>query len=336
MQKNLNNRQPPGEFDPHTLASLCTNLAMIGADDARVRAVAKEHFCAHRLREDHAAALQVINNQRAILIERIETSRQAERELDPLVTVASNEEVCRPHWIKRVAGTVMGVVGIGMLMPIPIVVASGMAESDAISMVFDQPLLGVLYGIGPVGGAISIHALREAFESRSARKLFDLVLYSTAIAATGTWAMLFGPTFLEDAASGFGAAAESQASLSRFYTAQLLLEFTTGATCIAAAMSTLGAASNPVSKPNPERVAMSDLIDGDLSQAQKLANQADEIASNDENYETACRDFQERCVVHVEAAAKLLATHAAADAKTAISVVRETLINSIKTGDNDA
>lgn len=326
----------PGGLDARSVAVLCTDLAFVDAPDDRVREVMGAHFRTHVPEIKSDAERETIALARNSVRARIASNQRADRALEPLITVASNTEVCEPHWVKKVAGKGLGIVGITMLLPIPVVVAAGMAESDAIAMVADEPLTGLLYGIAPIGAALSVHGLKECFRSNSVRKAFDLLIYGGALASAGAWAMLFGPTFLADAASGFGAAAESEAVLSTWYTAQLAMEFFGGAACLTAAVNLLTVASSPVSTPNPSKNALQEAIAADTAEDRALAAREDALAPNEGAYDAACSAFETRCVVHVESARKLLAMQAATDANTALAAVRNTLITTIKEGEQYA
>lgn len=336
MKDTLETGPSSGGLAPKTVALLCANFAFVQADEAKIRQVMGAHFRAHVPQIEHGLERDAIARERKALRARIMAKQQAERALEPVIIVVSNEEVCEPHWIKRLAGRGLGLFGVAMLIPIPIVVAAGMAESDAISMVTEKPLMGLLYGIAPVGAAMSIHGLKECFRSKRVRQLFDLTIYGGALMAAGAWATLFGPTFLADAASGFGAAAESDASLATWYTAQLAMEFLGGAACLNAASHLLTSAHAIVSQPNKAVTDLHEAVDADLAKDRTLAAREDDITPTEGTYEAACDAFEARCLLHVETARKLLAAQAAVDANAALATVRETMITTITEGETNA
>ncbi|MEO1724235.1 MAG: hypothetical protein AAFR84_17755 [Pseudomonadota bacterium] len=160
-----------------------------------------------------------------------------------------------------------------------------------------------------------------------------MLLNTAAITVAGYWATLIGPTFLADPASGFGAAAESSASLTVWYGAQLLVELTAGAAALNAAADLLMKGAKPVSVPNPAKAAAENLVEIDFAEDRALADEIDALAATEGAYDAACAAFQDRCVLHVEAARKLLQTETAARSQAALAAVHNTLSTMMTKGD---
>ncbi len=191
----------------------------------------------------------------------------------------------------------------------------------------------VSYGIAPVAGGLALHELRNCLTSDRFRRVFDVAIYGGAAISLGYWAHLFGPTFLENAAGGFGAAAKTGASLSDFYMAQLILEFTSGAAAITAASSLLTSGAKTVTVSNEARDVLGDGIDEMRIRDREIAARLDELNAQDAVYADALVEFQDRAVLHVEAAKKLLAAKAATEVERALAEVRDALMTSITRGD---
>lgn len=326
------NAPPGGGLNTQIVARLYANLAFVDADDDRVREVMGSHFKAYAVRTDTEQMRAALVAERAALQRQIRADEAAHRGMAPTVTTLSSEPIAKPHWFKRLSGGVLGLVGVAALAPIPFVVASGIYESDAIEAVVEWPAAGLLYGIAPLAGGLALHELRNCFTSDRLRRVFDIAIYSSAVLSLGYWAQLFGPTFLENAGGSFGAAAKAGASLSDFYMAQLILEFTSGAAAITAASSLLTSGAKTVTVSNEARDVLGDGISELRIRDRDLATRLDELNAQDAVYADALTEFQDRAVLHVEAAKKLLAAKAATEVERALAEVRDALMTSITTG----
>ncbi|MEM7296111.1 MAG: hypothetical protein AAF330_05715 [Pseudomonadota bacterium] len=322
---------PLGGLDMRTVAALVTDLAFVAATEDRIRPIAGAYYRAQVPRVEKTAEKAALEMSLAAAKKRLHGLLASAESTAPLITVMSSEELCKPNWLQRLAGRGLLVLGVGMLTAIPALVATALYQSGMLEMVLEIPATGALYGLGPLGGAVAIHAMKDALAETRWRRVFNIALYGGALAAVGYWTTLIGPTFLEDSASGFGAATEAAASLSDWYNAQLIVELLGGAACLSAAGSMLSQSAKPISVPNPARTELDRAIAAEQQRVDDLAIKTDALSVHDGAYEAAAAAFEDRCVLHVEAATKLLATQAAADAHTALAQVRAALFDMLNT-----
>ncbi|MEL6479025.1 MAG: hypothetical protein AAFR17_16985 [Pseudomonadota bacterium] len=331
MKDTLYEGPPTGGLDMQTVAALVTDLAFVAASEERVRAVTGAHYRAHVPRLEHASERAAIEISLAAAKQRLQGHLTSINEVAPLITVMSSEEVCPPNRLRQITGQALAFLGVGMLTAIPLLVATALYQSGMLELVLDWPVIGLLYGLGPLGAAVAIHALRECLEGRRLVRVFDGLVYGGAVISVGYWATLIGPTFLADSAAGFGAAVETSRALSDWYGAQLIVELLGGAACLNAAGDLLTQGAKPVSVPNPARTALQETVSDHEAALAALAAKADALSVHDGAYDAAVAAFEDRCVLHVEAATKLLAAQAGADAQTALASVRATIFNTLTT-----
>ncbi|MEO1721960.1 MAG: hypothetical protein AAFR84_06120 [Pseudomonadota bacterium] len=331
--KDVINSPPEAGVDPRIAAGLVVDLAMAGASEEQAHETAGNLYRSSVPRTDCTASLPAHVRHHKMVLGRLGRNTAAAQAIEPLITVASAETVCRPSGLKRLAGWALLLIAVVMLVPVPFIVASAIYQSGQLALVEDYPMIALVYGIGPLGAAIAVHGMKEAIRSARLRRAFDLLLNVSAVLAAGYWASLVGDTFLADPASGFGAAAESAATLTEWYGAQLLVELTAGAAALNAASELLMTGAKPVSVPNPAKAAAEALVEADHAEDRALAEEIDALTATEGVYDRACAAFQERCVLQVAAARALIDRETAASNQTALASARATILKTMTGGD---
>lgn len=331
--KDVINAPPGSGVDPRIEAGLVADLAIAGASEEQVRETAGNVYCSSVPRKDCTASRAALGRKHKTVLGRLGRNTAVAHAIEPLITVASAETVCRPSGLKRLAGWALLLFAVVMLVPVPFIVASAIYQSGQLALVEDYPVIALVYGIGPLGAAIAVHGVKEAIRSARLRKAFDFLLNAAAIGAACYWASPIGPTFLADLASGFGAAAESAVTLTEWYGAQLLVELTAGAAALNAATDLLMTGAKPVSVPNPAKAAAEALVEADHAEDRALAEEIDALTATEGVYDRACAAFEERCVLQVAAARALIDREAAASTQTALASVRAKILEEMTEGD---
>ena len=205
--------------------------ALAGADNAkeRIGEIAGNRFDAANscveasegLEEAHRYAA---SRERAHL-ERIYKERDAQPETH---AVASTEKVCKPCGWTGFSGW-LSVTSLGVLMiPVPVVVSMGIAQSFAFEAVADDWRLGIPFGLPVLGGILASSLLRQTL-THGARDAYDRIVSVGGLAALAGWAGSYAYTFLAplDMSGGFGGSGGG-GDLRIFYGAHLALEVAAG------------------------------------------------------------------------------------------------------------
>ncbi len=256
-----------------------------------------------------------------------------QRATDTLEVVVSNEYVAKPHWAYRVAGCFVGILGVGLLTPLPIIIGAGVTESLLIDKVLEEPAWALAYGFAPFGAVLAAHGLREGLKTDGAKRRFDLSIYGSTLAAFGAYAFNFGPTFLVDVLTNPEAAAEAQ-SLANFYGYHIALEVLGAASAYAASMHLLTFGAKRVSKRNEADVVLTEAIVQETETNIALAVQRDIVAAASDTYGSAQSAYQDHAVLTSEVAQKLLEAKSAGDSAQALAELRAAITASHR-GDKD-
>lgn len=244
-----------------------------------------------------------------------------QRGTDALEVVVSNEYIAKPHWAYRVAGCFVGLSGIGLLTPLPLIIGAGVTDSLLIDKVLEEPLWALAYGFAPFGAVLASHGFRDALKSDAWKRRFDLTVYAGTLAAFGAYAVNFGPTFLVDVLTSPEAASEAT-SLARFYGYHLLLEVSGAASAYAASMHLLTLGAKRVSKRNEADVQLAEAIAEETQANLALAYQRDVVAVGQDTYTSAQSAYQDHAILTAEVAQKLLDAKSAGDNAQALAELR--------------
>lgn len=308
------------------VAELQVEAGFIEAPEERVREIAAGLFRAANPRANHdheiaalALAAKEARQRKTGLLRHFHRS-------DALETVISSERVARPHWSLRAAGWVTGLLGVGLLIPVPLVVAAGVEDSLLIDRVIAEPAWALAYGFAPIGTVLAAHGIRDALAHDRARRWFDLAVYAGAIGSFAAWISKFGPTFLTDVLADPSAAAATAGSLSDFYQYHLGLEVFGAAAAYAVATHLLTSGARRFAKISEARTVLKPAIDAETETAMAVAYSQDRITAMPERYEAALTAYQDHCVLKVEVAKKLFAGKSAGENLKTFAALRAALL----------
>lgn len=153
-------------------------------------------------------------------------------------------------------------MGTTMLVPIPLVVSLGIAESYVFEAVSDDLRFGLPFGLPVLGGIVASGLLRHTL-SHGARDLYDRVVSVGSIVALAAWSGAYAYTFLAPVdLTGGNIAAELGFTDSRiYYLAHLGLEVTAGMGLAALAERGFAAGRKVVSIANETLDLLTDRAD---------------------------------------------------------------------------
>ncbi|MEM7530384.1 MAG: hypothetical protein AAF416_22545 [Pseudomonadota bacterium] len=317
------------------MTSALIEFAFIGAESTRHRGYSEARFRAENPEPRGLAERAALETQIAQSDGRLAGMRSERAQTDLTISVQSEENVCPPHPVRRIAGISLLALSAVLIGPMPFVVGAGIYESLAIERVVEEPLWALAYGVAPLGAVVGLHGLRDIVTSDLWRRIMGLGINLSAIAAFAHWAWLFGPTFLSDVTAGFDAFAEAGASLSEWYFAHLLLECMAGAATYLAGVDLLTANARTVTEPNPRVAVLDAMIAGEEVRRTTLAAALDDLDDARARYETASSASADLAETRVEAIAKMIATHASDSALKAYAEIRAALCPT-ETGEKDA
>ncbi len=248
---------------------------------------------------------------------------------DAFDTVISTEQVAKPHWAIRLSGLAIGAIGIGLMIPVPLVIGFGIHESLLIEKTVEFPWLATLYGFAPMAAPLAAHGLRDALKTDQSRRVFDLAVYTSTLVAFGAWAWAwawsFGPTFLVDVLADPSAAANA-GSLAEFYGFQLLLEVSAAASAYCAAMHLLTTGAKRVSAPSQARKLLAEAIEAEIQTGEEIAHKRDLLNVTSDSYGAAQSAYQDHALLKTEVAAKLFAAQSSRDSVEMLTELRAALI----------
>jgi len=244
-----------------------------------------------------------------------------QRATDTLEVVTSNAYIAKPHWAYRFAGGVVGLLGLGLMTPLPIIIGAGVTESLLIDKVLEEPLWALAYGFAPFGAVLATHGLRDALKTDASKRRFDLAIYSSTLVAFGAYAWNFGPTFLVDVLTAPEAAAEA-GSLADFYGYHILLEVLGAGSAYLAAMHLMTFGAKRVSTRNAADVVLSEAIAEETHTNIALACKRDVVSAAPDTYGSAQSAYQDHAVLTSEVAQKLLEAKSAGDSAQALAELR--------------
>lgn len=121
------------------------------------------------------------------------------------IAVETGDYAAKPNGWQKLWGW-GGLVGLAALMlPIPLVVAQGIAQSYAMDAISDDWRLGLPVGLPVLGGIIASGLFRHTL-THGARNVYDRVMSVVGLGALAGWAAGFAYTFLApfDASGNFG------------------------------------------------------------------------------------------------------------------------------------
>lgn len=329
---------PGGEtqqFSWPNVSEICIELAYLESDDQRVRDVASRIFSSANPKISYAKETDVL--AKAAKVNEVQQQRLARerRSTDFLDRFISGEQLGKPHWATRVAGLATGLLGVGLMLPVPLIVAAGIEESLLIERVIEQPLWALGYGLAPFAAVLATHGIRDTVKTDRGQRRFDATVFTGTIAVFTAWSWNYGPTFLVDTLSNPTAALEQASSLSRFYAIHLPLEIFGAASAYCGAMHLLTSGAKWFVRPSEGTRALSTLqsehTDADLVLAQKR----DQIGAEPARYDAALTAFQEHCLIKVAVARKLFEAKSASESLNTLASLRSKILSTLN-GDNDA
>jgi hypothetical protein len=202
--------------------------ALAGASDPEetVRAVAASSFDAANSTVEGSPELEAAYRQAAKdehrRYERIIKERDGQAET---FTVETAERDLKPNGWQLFWGWVALVMLAALMVPIPLVVAQGIAQSYAMDAISDDWRLGLPVGLPVLGGIIASGLFRHTL-THGARNVYDRVMSVVGLGALAGWAGGFAYTFLApfDASGIFGS--EGGTGLQGFYALHLGVEVT--------------------------------------------------------------------------------------------------------------
>lgn len=217
--------QPPDRlvFRRPECDAVWIDYGFVGASVERVNATAAQAFEALNPAPQPKLEAKALAAAAKASGKRLGKLNAEQKATDPLETAISSERIAKPHWAIRLAGVMVGLLGLLLLVPLPIIIAAGVEESLLIDRVTEAPLWALAYGFAPLGAVLAAHGLRDAIKSDRLRRLFDGLVYTATLAAFGAYAWNFGPTFLVDVLFDPSVAAQA-GSLAGFYQYHILLE----------------------------------------------------------------------------------------------------------------
>lgn len=308
------------------VAELQVEAGFIEAPEERVREIAAGLFRAAnpRMTHDHeiaalALAAKETRQRKTGLLRHFHRS-------DALETVVSSERIAQPHRWLRAAGWMTGILGVGLLIPVPLVAAAAVEDSLLLDRVIAEPAWALAYGFAPIGAVLAAHGIRDALANDRARRWFDLAVYAGAIGAFGAWITQFGPTFLTDVLADPSAAAATAGSLSDFYQYHLGLEVFGAAAAYSAATHLLTAGARRFAKISEARTVLKPAIDAETQTVMAVAQSQDRIAAMPDRYDAALAAYQDHCVLKVEVAKKLFAAKSAGESLKTFAALRAALL----------
>lgn len=250
---------------------------------------------------------------------------------DVLERVVSNEKIARAHWSTKLSGVLVSLLGIGLLMPLPFIVAAGIEESLQIEKVIEQPWMALLYGFAPFAAPLAMHGLRDSLKTDRAKRRFDCTIFSSTVAAFGAWAWNYGPTFLIDTLADPSAAAET-GTLASFYAYHILLEVLGASSAYCAAMHMLASGARTVTQISEAHEVLSDALDQETQNGIAIAEARDVVAVLPDNFASAQMAYQDDAILKSEVAEKLLAAKSSSEIAKALAELRAAF-NTPKNGD---
>lgn len=283
---------------------------------------------AHKHRADALAKAAKVNSRKQA---RLQAELGA---TDILERVVSSEKIARAHWSTKLAGGLVSLLGIGLLAPLPFVVAAGIEESLMIEKVVEQPWMALLYGFAPFAAPLAMHGMRDALRTDRSKRRFDYTIYLGTLTAFGAWAWHFGPTFLVDVLSDPSAAANA-GTLAEFYAYHILLEVSGASTAYCAAMHMLSCDARKVTQIGEAHRVLIDALDQETRNGIEIAEARDVVAILPDNYASAQMAYQDDAVLKSEVAEKLLAAKSSSEIANALAQLRAAFTKS-KTGDDHA
>lgn len=245
---------------------------------------------------------------------------------DPIETVVAAEPIAKAHWLTKATGWFTGFLGLVLLVPVVLIAAAGVEESLLIERVIAEPAWAFAYGFAPFAAVLAAHGIRGALFTDRARRIYDLVVYVSALGAFAAWVHQFGPTFLTNVLADPSAASTRATSLSDFYTYQLCAEILGAAAAYSAAVHMLTAGARIFAKLSEKRVVLSSAIEQVSDAALLNAREQDWVNAQPSLYDASLKAYQDHCVAKVEVARKLLATRGAGASLDSFIAIRTTLL----------
>ncbi|WP_417518001.1 hypothetical protein [Minwuia sp.] len=198
-----------------------------GEDNAaeRVETIAGDTFDAANstvgTSEAQEAALRAEADEERVRARQVRKERRAVPET---TEVESAERLVKPNWWMRCNGFLALAFLLALFVPIPALIAQGIAESQTLIPIARDWRLGLPVGIAPLAGIIASSLLRHTLTAR-ARTSYDRFISVAGIGALGLWAAGYAVTFLVplDGSGTFGGSA-SHVDLRPFYAIHLGLE----------------------------------------------------------------------------------------------------------------
>ncbi len=191
-----------------------------------------------------------------------------------------------------VMGWTMLVVALVLLIPIPLVVAIGIAEGAmTLEALVERPWLAVAYGFAPWGAVAALKLIRHALLCETQRSWLDIGLALATLAAFALWIHTYSATFLADTSAGPDAAFDAAVGMGTFYKTQLLLEATAGysAWTISERLLSHGMVQEVV--PSASHRALLEAQERDLAVAEQQAARLDAIDDAFARHAAAEADF---------------------------------------------
>ena len=152
--------------------------------------------------------------------DRIEEQQRSRPELRCVLTNEQFGDQCTWH---SVTGWLAVVFLALLLLPIPLVVAQGIAQSYAFEPIADDWLLGIPFGIPALAGIMAASLLRQTLRP-APKNLYDRIIPVLGVAALIAWAAGLAFTFLTPVSVSQGFAAQVGPDLTYFYFGHLCLE----------------------------------------------------------------------------------------------------------------
>ncbi len=278
--------------------------ALAGEDDAlgRVKRLAEYAFDASNSTVEASQELEEIHRVAAakerIRLDRIYKEKAAEPEVN---AIASAETEGTPSgWNKFWGG--VGLVGLGaLLLPIPLIVSQGIAQSYALDSISDDWRLGIPVGIPVLCGILASGLLRQTL-SHNARINYDRFVSVAGVVALGGWAAGFAHTFLApfDAVDAFGG--ESGIDLRLFYAIHLGLEITASLGLSAMAERGFSAGQKVIHVVNKGVDLLTDRIEASLRRVLHSLRQAEVCKDRRARLAAARAGYVEKCLAELSAA----------------------------------
>jgi len=194
-----------------------------------VRELARHLFDAANSRVAASPELEELHREEAgFAQERRRRVDQQQRTEPETISVIEKEKTTKPAGWTRFSGWLALFSMLVLLLPMPFVIAQGIAQSYIFDFISDDWTLGIPFGLAALCSIFGSGLLRLTL-SHNKQIGYDRTVSIATLFALTAWAVTFALTFLAPDTSGSGfASGREDAALHYFYGAQILLECTAG------------------------------------------------------------------------------------------------------------